>query len=273
MKLSNLILTIGVIYLLNSNLGFVEDGKSIFEEKCSVCHTIGQGIKIGPDLKDVYKRRTEEWLRRMIKEPDKMIKEDPVAIQLLNEFKGVAMPNSGLKDEEVELVMAFLKSTEGAKKVQKEIVKIVKKEGGVKSEDILRGEELFVGSKRLVNGGPSCLSCHNFRGVKKLGGGKLGPDLSAAYQKYGEQGLTSILDSFPFPTMNPIYAKRLLTEDEKKYLKAFLIHGTGNISNYNWQVIGGAIFGFVFLLLLSKIIWQSKIKDVRLLLIQKSIGG
>ncbi len=274
MKLINLIITINIIYLLNLNLGFGEDGKAIFEKKCSVCHTIGQGVKIGPDLKDVYKRRTEEWLRRMIKEPDKMIEEkDPVALQLFKEFKGVAMPNLGLKDEELNLIIAFLKSFGEVAKVEKKIIQSIQKREVVKSEESLKGEELFVGGKRFANGGPPCLSCHNIKGIRKLGGGKLGPDLSLAYQKYGEKGLTSILDSFPFPTMNPIYAKRLLTEEEKRYLKAYLILGKGNVSSYNWQIIGGAIFGFIFLLMLAKVIWHNKIKDVRLLLIQKSKGG
>lgn len=261
--------------IFSIKLSEAQGGKEIFESKCAVCHTIGQGIKIGPDLKDVTKKREKDWLRRMIKEPDKMTKEDPIAIQLLNEFKGVAMPNFNLSDEEINLLLNFLESpaTEKISSPQKEFISTRQKKEIVKMEDVLKGEALFLGTQKLANGGPPCISCHNLKGIRKFGGGKLGPDLSLAYKKYGEAGLSSILDNFPFPTMNPIYSKKLLTGEEKKYLEALLKSEKGTSLTYSWEIMGVVLSLFILLLIISKIIWQNRIKDVRFFLVQESINS
>ncbi|MDD1749458.1 MAG: c-type cytochrome, partial [Methanothrix sp.] len=51
--------------------GDAEKGKAIFDSKCTLCHTIGGGKKIGPDLKGVTQRRAEEWIVKFISDPDK----------------------------------------------------------------------------------------------------------------------------------------------------------------------------------------------------------
>jgi mono/diheme cytochrome c family protein len=90
-----------------------ETGEEIFQSVCAACHTIGKGKLIGPDLAGVTSRREENWLHRMIKEPDTLIAEnDPIAMQLLREANDVAMPPLDLSDEEVVAVIAYLKSTE-----------------------------------------------------------------------------------------------------------------------------------------------------------------
>src|SRR5262249_10552912 len=52
------------------------------------------------------------------------------------------------------------------------------------SKDVDLGRELFTGEKRLVNGGPACIWCHTADGSGRLGG-KLGPDLTKAYDRAG----------------------------------------------------------------------------------------
>lgn len=90
-----------------------EDGQKIFQRSCAACHTIGSGILVGPDLADVTSRREESWLKRQIKEPDRLIAEkDPIALQLLQEANNVPMVPLGLSDAEVAAVIAYLKSTE-----------------------------------------------------------------------------------------------------------------------------------------------------------------
>jgi len=51
--------------------GSAPDGAVLFEkERCIYCHTFkGQGAKIGPDLTDVARRRTEAWLIDQIRNP------------------------------------------------------------------------------------------------------------------------------------------------------------------------------------------------------------
>jgi mono/diheme cytochrome c family protein len=47
------------------------DGAILFQrERCIYCHTFkGKGATIGPDLTDVSKRRSDEWLRDQIRDP------------------------------------------------------------------------------------------------------------------------------------------------------------------------------------------------------------
>jgi cytochrome c551/c552 len=90
-----------------------ETGQQIFQNKCTACHTIGKGKLVGPDLAGVTLQREEGWLKRQIKEPDRLIAEnDPIAMQLLLEANNVPMVPLGLSDAEVAAVIAFLKSTE-----------------------------------------------------------------------------------------------------------------------------------------------------------------
>ncbi len=90
-----------------------ETGQEIFQENCAGCHTIGKGKLVGPDLAGVTSRREGSWLKRQIKEPDRLIAEkDPIALQLLKEADDVPMAPLELSDGDVAAVIAFLKSTE-----------------------------------------------------------------------------------------------------------------------------------------------------------------
>ncbi|MDP7099517.1 MAG: cytochrome c [Rhodospirillales bacterium] len=90
-----------------------ETGQQIFQDSCAPCHTIGKGKLVGPDLAGVTARREKNWLRRQIKEPDKLIEEkDPIALQLLKEAEDVEMPPPEISDEGLAAVIAYLKSTE-----------------------------------------------------------------------------------------------------------------------------------------------------------------
>ncbi len=90
-----------------------ETGQEIFQSVCAACHTIGKGKLVGPDLAGVTSRREESWLKRQIKEPDRLIAEkDPIAIQLLKEADDVPMAPLELSDGEVAAVIAYLKSIE-----------------------------------------------------------------------------------------------------------------------------------------------------------------
>jgi cytochrome c551/c552 len=90
-----------------------ETGQNIFQNMCTACHTIGKGKLVGPDLAGVTSRREESWLKRQIKEPDRLVAEnDPIAMQLLQEANNVPMIPLGLSDADVVAVIAYLKSTE-----------------------------------------------------------------------------------------------------------------------------------------------------------------
>jgi mono/diheme cytochrome c family protein len=91
-----------------------ERGKEIFEEKCSVCHTIGGGRKVGPDLQGVTQRREREWLVAWISDPGKMIDSgDKIAAELIKGYGGLRMPALGLSLEQISAVLSYLGSKGG----------------------------------------------------------------------------------------------------------------------------------------------------------------
>src|SRR5215471_9737430 len=69
------------------------EAKAIFSKRCIVCHTFGQGVKVGPDLKGVIERRPREWLVRFIRTSSSVIQSgDPTATKLFRDFKQERMP-------------------------------------------------------------------------------------------------------------------------------------------------------------------------------------
>ena len=87
-----------------------KDGRYLFARHCAACHTIGHGDKIGPDLQGVVDVRDPVWLTRQIATPDEMIADkDPIATALWNKYKHVNMPNLRLDQDEVRLIIGFLK--------------------------------------------------------------------------------------------------------------------------------------------------------------------
>jgi protein SCO1/2 len=97
----------------------VGGGEFLFGSRCSACHTIGQGDKIGPDLAGVTTRRDRNWLARYVQQPDKMLAEgDPIAKALFEKYKNTRMPNVSLGSADVEAVLAYLESRDGASRVQ-----------------------------------------------------------------------------------------------------------------------------------------------------------
>ncbi|HEX7286331.1 MAG TPA: SCO family protein [Candidatus Angelobacter sp.] len=89
----------------------LDQGQYLFATRCSACHTIGHGDKIGPDLLGITNVRDRGWLARMIQAPDKLLEErDPIAVELFARYKQVIMPNQRLSDEDTNKIIDFLKS-------------------------------------------------------------------------------------------------------------------------------------------------------------------
>jgi len=82
-------------------------GKELYEAKCSACHKIGEKY-VGPDLKDVTKRRKPEWIMNMIMNPEEMTKKDPVAQELLATYY-TQMTFQNLSEEEVRGILEYFR--------------------------------------------------------------------------------------------------------------------------------------------------------------------
>lgn len=84
-------------------------GKGTFEAKgCGACHKFGDKL-VGPDLKGVTERRTPTWIARMIKYPELMTKQDPVAKDLFRTLM-VQMTAQGVPDEEIGPLISYIRS-------------------------------------------------------------------------------------------------------------------------------------------------------------------
>ena len=81
-------------------------GEDLYNTRCTACHTIGQGDKLGPDLLGVVSKRDRQWLIRWMMEPDVMLKEkDPLAMALYTQYNKVPMPNVKLvKKQALDLI-------------------------------------------------------------------------------------------------------------------------------------------------------------------------
>jgi mono/diheme cytochrome c family protein len=95
--------------------------------------------------------------------------------------------------------------------------------GWAQTGDPQRGEALYIGTAGFSKGGAPCLACHGIAG-HELGyaaGATYGPDLTAMYEDYGEEGIADVLEDLSFESMVAIYESRPLTETEKADLVAF----------------------------------------------------
>ena len=84
-------------------------GKLAFESKCYACHSLGGGQKLGPDLAGVTKRRTESWLQRWLRSPEKMLETDADAKALLKKYGNLPMPNQNLPEAEIRQYLKYFR--------------------------------------------------------------------------------------------------------------------------------------------------------------------
>lgn len=90
-------------------IGPLDPGEDLFRRRCQVCHTIGGGDAVGPDLLGVASRRAPDWLARWLKAPDEMLAaRDPLALALLAQYRALPMPNLRLSDGDVAALLAWL---------------------------------------------------------------------------------------------------------------------------------------------------------------------
>lgn len=93
-----------------------KQGKTVYANKgCVTCHSIGQGMRAGPDLLGLTERRDLTWIKSWLKDPASMLQTDSIAQSLLAQAKGVKMPNVKLSEQEIDAVIHYI-AQETAKK-------------------------------------------------------------------------------------------------------------------------------------------------------------
>lgn len=83
-------------------------GKEVYEKMCTACHKIDKRF-IGPAPAGIMERRTPEWIMNMILNPEVMVKEDPIAKELMAEYLS-PMSNQNLTEEEARAILEYFRT-------------------------------------------------------------------------------------------------------------------------------------------------------------------
>jgi mono/diheme cytochrome c family protein len=232
-----------------------QDGKALFNRNCTSCHTIGGGRKVGPDLKGVTQKRKPDWIVKFVQSSKDVIASgDADAVALFNEFNKIPMPSHNLSSAEVLAIINFIASGgdaggTAAKGKDNNLNPVFKPSADV-------GRSLFTGSKRLTNGGPSCISCHSIRDAEIYLPGTFAKDLSISYV---EGVVEAMLNSMP--AMISTYQLHPLTLEEKTHLEFYLKTVKENqvyshVAQYDNTLILLGVLKFFIIILILNLFWK-----------------
>ncbi|AKQ44956.1 cytochrome c class i [Rufibacter radiotolerans] len=85
-------------------------GKAVFDGNCAACHSIEEQV-VGPALKDVHKRREEQWIINFVKNSTKVVQSgDKQAVEVFEKFGKIPMTSfeGSLSDGDIKDVIAFV---------------------------------------------------------------------------------------------------------------------------------------------------------------------
>jgi len=235
----------------------------LFVSKCSSCHSIGSGDRVGPDLSGVLDRRDRAWLTQMIGTPSRMLASDADARQLLTRYGNVKMPDQGLSDEQVaDLIGLIERCSLEPCDLSGTFVPVTE----ATATDVRRGENLFLGYEPLANGAVSCVGCHTVRGAATwVPGGTLAVDLTNTYARLGDEGLDAALKSPAFLLMNKIFIDHPLEADEAFALRAYL-HEVNLMEPVATRSASLPLFGVLgagLVLAILNAFWARRLRGVR----------
>ena len=252
-----------------------QEAADFFRQNCISCHTVGGGRLTGPDLKNVTERKEREWLIEFLQSPQAMLdKGDPYALKLQQEARGVVMPNiNGMSKDRARALLGMLDAESKLPKSQFAGLQI--SDRPFTPYDISQGRAIFLGKHGLVNGGPACISCHTVKGNGALGGGRLGPDLTRAYERLqGRKNMAAWLFAPATPTMSTVFKQHGLKPEEILPLVAFFEDSArrggqdDSVARLNFFLlgIGGAALGLVVM----DAAWKRRFRSVRRALVENS---
>lgn len=86
----------------------VAQGKSLFNNKCLLCHDLDQK-KIGPPIRNITKTRPPEFIMNLLLNTIQMQQEDPIIKDLISTYK-VPMTPPEFTKEQARSVLEYLRS-------------------------------------------------------------------------------------------------------------------------------------------------------------------
>jgi len=200
------------------------DAGSVFRSRCAACHTFGQGVKVGPDLKGVTTRRQRPWLIDFIRSSSQAIRRgDPLAVALFRQFNHERMPDwSDLSPRQIEGILDYFAADGPTQKAPDD-----RNANTATAGEIEMGRWLFEGKIRFTSGAQSCISCHTIRADEGARGGTFGPDLTGTYSKYQDKALSDLFRRQFSIHVVEAPGRQLFTPVESFDLKAYMRRAGG----------------------------------------------
>ncbi|EMR03383.1 c-type cytochrome [Cesiribacter andamanensis] len=90
-----------------------EQGKNLYEGKCSACHRLDGTKVVGPGLAGITDRRSPEWIMNMIINPEEMTKKDPTAKKLLAEHL-TQMTNQNVTEQDARAMLEYFRQLDAS---------------------------------------------------------------------------------------------------------------------------------------------------------------
>ncbi|HOI88580.1 MAG TPA: c-type cytochrome [Lentimicrobium sp.] len=211
-----------LLFLLIPESLQAQDGRQLFEKHCTVCHKIGEGKLVGPDLKDITQRRERDWLVRFIRNSKEMIDAgDPLAVQVFEENNKVPMQAfENLSGEEINSIIDYIEKWEPAKPVEFQVD--VTKRDGFTEKEIMRGERMFYGLIPLENGGTTaCNSCHVTQKTDTLNWNPSAHELAKSFMEEDGMDLYASLADPQSAAMQKAHGEYKLSGEEMYYIAAY----------------------------------------------------
>ena len=242
-----------------------DQGKKLFEKNCQVCHKLGGGKLVGPELLGITEIRERAWLAAFIKDSQALIASgDELAIQVFEENSKIPMqafPN--LSDDEVNGIIDYIANWEPSK--GPEFTVDINKRTGFTEAEILRGERMFHGLIPFENGGTtSCFSCHYTKNTDTLNWNPSAHDLAVAFMEKDGMNIYASMTEPTSAVMEREHKEYKLTEEEiyniAAYLSEYSHQETQAFKIFPKRLMLFILFGILMTLALIDLIFTKKIK-------------
>ncbi len=256
-------------FLFFSISAHAQDGETLFKTNCAACHRTTSKKLIGPGLANIHEKRSEEWFDKFVKSSQTLINSgDDDAKAIFEEYNKVVMPDQALSEANLDQIWEYLQNQSPSQlngSVVETVEEVVLPFEPTK-EDIIAGRELFSGTQRFENGGPSCISCHHVKDDSVIAGGGLAVDLSDVYDRLGKDGIGSMVTGLAFPQMKSSYQNHTITEEETLKLTAYLkdvgeqrFYQLG--TSYQNVLLTWGIIGAIILMGIFPLFWYKRKKE------------
>lgn len=102
--------------MLFPRVSFSETGEKIFKDLCAACHTTTDQTLMGPGLKGITDKKSEEWLIKWVKNSQELIDtKDKDAVEIFEKFNKIPMPPfAQLSDDDIKGVLSYANDSQSA---------------------------------------------------------------------------------------------------------------------------------------------------------------